>query len=313
MSESIEALRRANPRADASFDDSVEAVVRALRPQLVTTAEPGPARRSRRGLVRLSGAVAAFVAVAAGGYVSLGSPGAGPGVESAAAAAKHAASLSAASAERSGTAVVRITHDGKPWAGTTVRWHGDDLSVSSDTPARAGKAGSELLVVDGTLYGVEPEYGGWLSLGSPSHIDPGSGTTPAEYLAAVREDVGGATLTRITGGMTSPSTLHLADGSTVYSGAVPAGLIARETGFKGGESIRVLPFGYVAHDEAANPASPLETAVTVGPDGIVHAIAVTWGTWSYTVTYRELGSAPALVAPADARSLEELRRERASR
>ncbi|NUT56535.1 MAG: hypothetical protein HOQ03_11220 [Thermoleophilia bacterium] len=29
-------------------------------------------------------------------------------------------------------------------------------------------------------------------------IDPGSGTTPAEYLVAVREDVGGATLRRLT-------------------------------------------------------------------------------------------------------------------
>ena len=39
----------------------------------------------------------------------------------------------------------------------------------------------------------------------------------------------------------------------------------------------MLPFGYVAHDQAADPANPLQTAVTVGSDGIVREIAVTWG------------------------------------
>ena len=123
----------------------------------------------------------------------------------------------------------------------------------------------------------------------------------------MREDVGGATLRRITGGMTGLTTRELADGSTVYSGTVAAGLIARETGFKEGRPLRVLPFGYVAHDEAADPAAPLDVAVTVGPDGIVREIAVTWGTsasaWTYTVAYSDLGATPAPVAPAKARDL----------
>jgi hypothetical protein len=81
---------------------------------------------------------------------------------------------------------------------------GDDLSVSSDAPTRLGRPGSKLLVVGGTLYGIEPELGGWMAMGSPSNIDPGSGATPAEYLAAVREDVGGATLERITARWPAP-------------------------------------------------------------------------------------------------------------
>jgi len=71
----------------------------------------------------------------------------------------------------------------------------------------------------------------------------------------------------------------------------------------------VLPFGYVAHDEAADPASLLDAAVTVGPDGVVRRIAVTWGAgdsaWAYTVTYSGLGATPALEAPANARPLRE--------
>jgi hypothetical protein len=109
------------------------------------------------------------------------------------------------------------------------------------------------------------------------------------------------TLRRITGGMTGLTTAQLDGGSTVYRGRVAAGLIAQETGFKEGELLRVLPFGFVAHDEAADPASRLDAAVTVGADGVFREIAVSWGTWTYTVRYAKLGRSPALVAPANAR------------
>jgi hypothetical protein len=66
---------------------------------------------------------------------------------------------------------------------------------------------------------------------------------------------------------------------------------------------RVFPFGYVAHDAAADPASLLDTAVTVGSDGVIRKFASTWGTWTYTVTYSDLGSTPRIVAPANAESL----------
>ena len=105
--------------------------------------------------------------------------------------------------------------------------------------------------------------------------------------------------------MTGLSKRSLDDGSTVYSGTVAAGEIARETGFKEGQAIRVFPFGYVAHDEAANPSALLDSAVRVGANGAVREIIVSWGTWRYTVTYSGLGATPALVAPANARPLRE--------
>ena len=106
---------------------------------------------------------------------------------------------------------------------------------------------------------------------------------------------------------TGLTTATQSDGSTVYRGTLPAGQIARETGFKEGQAIRVLPFGYVAHDAAADPASLLDTAVTVGSDGVIREIEVTWGTWIYTVTYSDLGSTPPIPAPANAKTLRELR------
>jgi hypothetical protein len=305
-SDSLQALRRANPRDRAGFAESAQAAADALHAQIVTTAVdagvPAPRGHSRRRLVRAStaGGLLAAAAIVAG-LLTVGSPGVGPGVANAAAAVRNAATVTAASAERSGTAVVRITHDGQAWAGTTIRWHGRDLAVIADHPRRPGKVGSKLLVVDGTMYGIDPDRGDWVVLGPPESIDPDSGTTPDEYLAAVGEDVGGVTLRRITDAMTGLTTRQLGDGSTVYSGTVAAGLVARESGFKEGQRIRVLPFGYVAHDEAADPAAPLQAAVTVGADGIVREIAVTWGAgasaWSYTVAYSRLGATPAPVAP----------------
>jgi hypothetical protein len=268
--------------------------------------------RPRRRLIGLSAAAAGLAASAAvAGVLVVGSPPGGPTVQSAYAAVNVAAAVTADQARLSGTAVVRITHDGELWAGRTVRWHDGDLVVSSDAPFRPGKAGSQLRVVDGILYGIDPEDGGWVELGSPENIDPGCGTTPDEYLAATREDVGGTTLRRMTDGMQGLTTRPGEGGSTVYGGTVAAGLIARETGFKEGQAIRVLPFGYVAHDEAADPAAPLDVELTVGGDGVIRRIAVDWGTaasaWTYTVEYGDLGATPPITAPADATPLKRLR------
>jgi hypothetical protein len=265
---------------------------------------------SRRRLVGVTATGTAIVAAAAVAvFLTVGSSAVAPGIENAGAAVKKAASLTAAAAERSGTATVRMTHGGQLWAEKVVRWNGDDVEITDDSPG-GPSSGLPLLVVNGMMYGHDPCCEGWVELGSPSSIDRGSGTTPSEILAAVREDVGGTTLRRVVGAMTASglTTGMRSDSATVYSGTVPAGQIATEAGFKEGQPIRVFPFGYVAHDEAADPGSPLDTAVTVGSGGVIHAIAVTWGTWTYTVTYSGLGSTPAPAAPANAKSLRELRR-----
>jgi hypothetical protein len=304
-SRSLRALRRANPRAKPAFAATVDATAVALRERMATTADVRPDGFARRRLARVFAAGASLAAAATVTLAAVGLPGGAPGVESAVAAVKRAATLTSASAERSGTAIVRIRHGGELWVASTIVWNGDDLAVSQHVPRRPGRPGSALLVVDGLVYGIDPGDGAWVVLGSPKSIDPDSGTTPDEYLAAVREDVGGATLRRITDGMTGLQARSLEGGTTVYTGTVAAALIAREAGFKEGQAIRVLPFGYVAHDEAADPAAPLDVALTVAADGIVRRLAATWGSgasaWTYTVTYRGLGSTRAPVAPANAR------------
>jgi hypothetical protein len=319
-SESVRALRRANPRGKEGFAESVEAAAEAVRDRILAASAgtPEPRLRKSNPRRRLVGVSAAGMSLAAAAVMAasltVGSSGPGPGVEDAIAAVKKAATVTAASAERSGTAVVRITHNDAVWAAKRIRWHEGDVALSDDAPRRYGRAGSELLVVDGTVYGTDPVNGGWVEMGKPENIDRASGTTPDEHLAAVREDVGGDTLRRIAAGMNGLTTRRFDDGSTLYVGTVAAGQIAREAALKGGRPIRVFPFGYVAHDEAADPAAPLDVAVTVGPDGVVREIAVTWGSsasaWTYTVTYSNLGTTSALAAPANARPLRERTRAR---
>ncbi len=160
MNGSIHALRRANPRNRPGFARSVEAVEEAVHSRLDGFEDPAPETSfARRRLIRVSSAGAVVAAVAAAALVLIGSPGSGPGVESATAAVRKAATMTAASAERSGTARVRITHNGQAWAAGTVRWNGEDVAISQDL-RRRGRAGSELRVVDGVLYGVEPRSAG---------------------------------------------------------------------------------------------------------------------------------------------------------
>jgi hypothetical protein len=307
MSDGLEALRKANPRAHASFAEAVETATLTVRAQIDTAPALTRHRPRRRRVVGVS---LAGVSTAAGAAVAfaIASSGGGPVVvQSAYAALKQAATVTADSAERSGTARLRITHDGEPWGSRTVRWGEGDIAITSGDRPKGPEA--LLLMVDDTIYGRD-HRGDWIDMGDKINIDPDSGTTPDELLAAVREDVGGDTLRRFTGGMSNLSRTERDDGSVIYSGTITAGLLARETGFKEGQHIRVLPFGYIAHDEAADPDSQLQTTVTTGADGVVREIAVRWGTWRYTVIYGELGTTPAPVAPENTKSLEDLRTQR---
>jgi hypothetical protein len=303
MSESFQALRQANPRSKPTFARSVDEAAEVVR-AAITAGVPEPKiRRPRRLRLVPAAGVAVAAALGLAVFLSVSLPGGGPAVEDAVAAVEKAATVTAASAERSGTVVVRITHDGELWAGATIRWNGEDLALANTAPDRQGRTGLAFLLVDGMMYGIDEETGGWVELGPPESIDPDSGTTPGEMMTAVREDVGGETLRRIVRGMTGLTTAQLDDGSTIYSGQVAAGLVAREKGFKEGQHIRVLPFGNVAHGKAADPGALLDAAITVGADGVVRAIEVTWGTWAYSVTYSDLGATEAPEAPANAKPL----------
>jgi hypothetical protein len=141
----------------------------------------GPARRHtrpRRRLIGLSAAAVLAATAAVAGVLAIGGPAGGPTVESAAAAVDEAATVTAASARSSGTAVVRITHNGEVWAGSTLRWHEGDPAVSSDAPLRPGAAGSELRVVGGPFTAATRATGVASSSTRPRTSTPAAGRLP---------------------------------------------------------------------------------------------------------------------------------------
>jgi hypothetical protein len=210
-SQSIEALQRTNPRGKEGFAESVEAAADAVRTRVATPAAVSERRTSfpRR---RFMGVVCAALVLATAAVTALWTIGS-PGAEDATAAVKKAATLTQHLPSDRGLLSFESPATASSGRGTTTRWNGADLSVRSDAPQRGGRPGSELRVVDGVVYGVEPGRG-WVAQGKPENIDPGSGTTPDEYLAAVREDVGRVTLRRIAGGMTGLRKRSLDNGST---------------------------------------------------------------------------------------------------
>jgi hypothetical protein len=309
-SDTFDVLRRANPRSEPGFEPSVRAAEK-LRERIVvsapdapsvagTVATPARGSRARLGAAAVATmAVGIFVAILAIGVLG------GAEVDSASAAVNHAAAVTAETAGTSGTATVLMTLNGETWAGKTVRWNDGNLSLLETGPTFGRtEPYRETRVVDDILYDHDPADGHWVVLGATDSIDPDSGTTPDEYLAVTRADVGGNTLERISAGMTDLAMRQLDDGSTVYNGTVAAGLVAPESGFKEGEHIRVFPFGYVAHDEAADPDEPLEVSITVDAGGLIRELAVAWGgsgsAWTYTVTYSDLGATAPIVAPDNA-------------
>ena len=69
---------------------------------------------------------------------------------------------------------------------------------------------------------------------------------------------------------------------------------------KEGSELRVLPYGYVAHDDAADPASSVTVRITVAADDTIREIAAEWGggsTWTYRLTFSDLGATPAPTVP----------------
>jgi hypothetical protein len=305
--DSLDALRRANPRHRPGFTRMATDLTRPAgdppRPAVDAPARRAPRSPRSRRRWPVVGVPAAAAFIAAIVVVAVGWPGGSPVAP--AAAIEQAGTVSAQAAEQSGTVAIEVTQDGNPWGARTVRWNGADISVTNADPGRVGRA--DLVVVDGTLYGPNPASDdGWLELGDAASIDPDSGTTPDEYLATVRADAGGDTLRRITEAMADLTTSPGDAGSVVYHGTVPAGVLAWETGTKEGEPIRVLPYGYVAHDDAADPNAPVEVSITVRADQTIEEIHATWGgasSWSYTLSFTDLGSTPAPAAPQNASRL----------
>jgi len=262
-------------------------------------------RRSfRLGLPALTAVAVATAAIVLGLTVSASSP------SSASAAARRA--LAATAAAPSGTMTTSVLHAGVTKTVEAARWNGHDIAYSpEDGPI------PQLLLIGGGMY-VQTSDGTWLHYANASDVEP----KPLGGLAQLAQDTIAAT--------TPQQILALAngvqktaqpDGTTAYTGTIPASRLDPRT-LTGNDAITNMILGaqkrtdgMVGTGQATNQRpgtaccqSDLQLQMSVASDGLVKQVNVSFqqqnassssldGTYTWSVTYSQLGSTPPITAP----------------
>lgn len=295
---SVQALREASPCSQPGFDEWVERFD-PLVEQI--PADVGPARirlrgAARRRLIGLSAAAVALAGVAAGLLLSAAAP------QSAYAAASRAVAATAAAG--SGTMTMTVVHNGTTDALDTTRWNGSDIAISTGPRHLLGPY-RQLLLIGGGAY-VQKANGTWLRYPSVSDIGPKLG--PAVQLA--EDNVAGSTAGQILALATGLRQAKQPDGATLYTGTIPDASADRRVNPADDAILRMIT-SLRSGNGAGSPGgshADLELRLTAGSDGRVQQVSLIFqqedsgspagdGTYSWSVTYSQLGSTPPITVP----------------
>jgi hypothetical protein len=298
---SLHALRGTSPRNQPGFDDWIDSLD-SLRTQIV--ASPDPARRplpkpDHRRVVGLGATVAVAVTVV-GVVVGLALTAASP--QGAAAAARRA--LAATVAALSGTMTTTVLHAGITQTIDAARWNGSDIAFSpGDGPI------PQLLLIGGGMY-VQTSDGTWLHYANASDVGP----KPLGGLEQLAQDnIASTTPQQILALAAGVQQTTNPDGTTVYAGTIPSSSLDPAM-VPGNDAITSMILGAQKRtammsgggpDQGDAPGSSVQSdlqfEMSVGADGLVDQVSVTFqqnGTYTWTVTYSQLGSTPPITAPA---------------
>ena len=297
---SLHALRDASPRNQPGFDDWIDSFD-SLRTQIPATPVPArrplpkPKSRHRRG-VGLGVTVAAAVAVigvVVGLALTAASP---PGAE---AAARRA--LAATAAAPSGTMTTTVLHAGVTQTIDAARWNGSDIAFSpGDGPI------PQLLLIGGGMY-VQTSDGTWLHYPNASDVGP----KPLGGLEQLAQDnIASTTPQQILALATGVQQTAQPDGTTVYTGTIPSSSLdpamvpgndAITSMILGAQKRTDMMFGGAGGNAPGSRVqNDLQFEMSVGGDGLVRQVSVTFqqnGTYTWSVTYSQLGSTPPITAP----------------
>jgi hypothetical protein len=262
-------------------------------------------RAFRLGVPTLAAVAVATTAIVLGLTVSAASP------SSASAAARRA--LAATAAAPSGTMTTTVLHAGVSKTVEAARWNGHDLAYSpGDGPI------PQLLLVGGGMY-AQTSAGVWLHYANASDVPP----KPFGGLAQLAEDtIAATTPQQILGLATGVQKTTQPDGSTVYTGTIPASSLDPAL-VSGNDAITNMILGAQKRTDGmvgvgkATDQTPgaqccqqnLELEMSVGSDGLVKQVSIAFqqqnasssaldGTYTWSVTYSQLGSTPPIAAPA---------------
>jgi hypothetical protein len=297
---SLHALRDASPRNQPGFDDWIESFD-SLRTQIPATAVPArrplpkPDSRHRRavGLGVTVAAAVAVLGVVVGLVLTAASP---PGAD---AAARRA--LAATAAAPSGTMTTTLLHAGVTQTIDAARWNGSDIAFSP-----GGGLVPQLLLIGGGMY-VQTSDGTWLHYANASDVGP----KPLGGLEQLAQDnIAGTTPQQILALTTGVQQTAQPDGTTDYTGTIlsssldPAmvpGNDAVTSMILGAQKRTDMMFGGAGGNAPGSSVqNDLQFEMSVGGDGLVRQVSVTFqqnGTYTWSVTYSQLGSTPPITPP----------------
>ena len=298
---SLHALRDASPRNQPGFDDWIDSFD-SLRTQIPVTPVPArrplpkPKSRHRRavGLGVTFAAAVAVIGVVVGLALTAASP---PGAE---AAARRA--LAATAAAPSGTMTTTVLHAGVTQTIDAARWNGSDIAFSpGDGPI------PQLLLIGGGMY-VQTSDGTWLHYANASDVGP----KPLGGLEQLAQDnIASTTPQQILALATGVQQTAQPDGTTVYTGTIPSSSLdpamvpgndAITSMILGAQKRTDMMFGGAGGNAPGSSVqNDLQLEMSVGGDGLVRQVSVTFqqnGTYTWSVTYSQLGSTPPITAPA---------------
>ena len=257
-------------------------------------------RRSFRiAIPTLAVLAAATAAIVLGLTVSASSP------SSAFAAARRA--LAATAAAPSGTLATTVLHAGVTQTTDAARWNGGDIAFTpGDGPIQ------QLLLIGGGMYAQTSE-GTWLHYADASNVGP----KPLGGLMQLAHDnIAGVAPQQILALATNVQRTAQPDGTTLYTGTIPSNSLnpaivpgndAITNMILGAQKRSDMMFGAGA-EPAGNQQSDLQLQMSVGGDGLVRQVSVTFqkegtgsraadGTYTWTVTYSQLGNTPPITPP----------------
>jgi len=257
-------------------------------------------RRSFRiAIPTLAVLAAATAAIVLGLTVSASSP------SSAFAAARRA--LAATAAAPSGTLATTVLHAGVTQTTDAARWNGGDIAFTpGDGPIQ------QLLLIGGGMY-VQTSEGTWLHYADASNVGP----KPLGGLMQLAHDnIAGVAPQQILALATHVQKTAQSDGTTLYTGTIPSNSLNPAT-VPGNDAITNMILGAqkrsdmmfgAGADAAGNQQSDLQLQMSVEGDGLVRQVSVTFqkegtgspaadGTYTWTVTYSQLGNTPPITPP----------------
>jgi hypothetical protein len=259
-------------------------------------------RRSFRiAIPTLAVLAAATAAIVLGLTVSAASP------SSAFAAARRA--LAATAAAPSGTLATTVLHAGVTQTTDVARWNGSDIVFTpGDGPIQ------QLLLIGGGMY-VQTSDGTWLHYADASNVGP----KPLGGLMQLAQDnIAGVAPQQILALATNVQRTAQPDGTTLYSGTIPSNSLNPAT-VPGNDAITNMILGAqkrtdmmfgAGADATGNQQSDLQLQMSVGGDGLVRQVSVTFqkegkgspaadGTYTWSVTYSQLGNTPPITPPSN--------------